>query len=257
VFLNLLSNAVKWTDRGGVVKVMVEKIQKEDKRLIRMSVIDNGAGIMEHHQSKLFQLFSTFKDKEKNINLQGIGLGLAICKLIVQKFDGQIDFLSEFGKGSTFFFTFEVENISDEFLMAAMTQKSLPNVSDKEKIQQVNTMVDSKPLFTRFDVTNKMKELAKVMTFKTNRILIVDDEEFCLNSIQEMLQILDIDTKFQVDFCINGQEALDTIKTAFKHNFGYKLILTDCCMPRLDGIEATKAIRSFLRSNGLNNEQGM
>lgn len=68
VFLNLLSNAVKFTEREGSIKVMVEQFDKDDKTYLRLSVTDDGAGIKEENQDKLFQLFSTFKDTKKNLN---------------------------------------------------------------------------------------------------------------------------------------------------------------------------------------------
>ena len=58
---------------------------------------DNGAGIKEEHKTQLFKLFSTFQDRQRKQNMSGIGLGLVISKLIVEKFDGKIDFLSEYG----------------------------------------------------------------------------------------------------------------------------------------------------------------
>lgn len=110
VILNLLTNAVKFTEREGEIKVMVDLITTETRKTsLRISVTDNGLGIKEENQSKLFRMFGTFKDTSKNVNVQGIGLGLFICKLIVQKFNGMIDFVSKEGEGTTFFFTFEVE----------------------------------------------------------------------------------------------------------------------------------------------------
>jgi len=52
------------------------------------------------------------KDEKKQVNTQGIGLGLVISKLIVEKFGGELNFLSEYGKGTTFWYTFPVFNIS-------------------------------------------------------------------------------------------------------------------------------------------------
>ena len=49
-------------------------------------------------------------DDENRINVNGIGLGLVISKMIVEKFDGKIGFLSEYGYGSTFFFTVDLES---------------------------------------------------------------------------------------------------------------------------------------------------
>ena len=79
--------------------------------------------------------------------------------------------------------------------------------------------------------------------FKENRLLVVDDEEFCLASMKAILFNLGFDTKFQVDFCINGKEALDHIVSSTINGFSYRAILTDISMPVMDGIEATKQIR--------------
>ena len=74
---------------------------------IRVIVMDNGSGIEDKNKQKLFKLFSSFKDEKRKINVNGIGLGLVISRLIVAKFDGYIDFISTFKKGSSFYFTFE------------------------------------------------------------------------------------------------------------------------------------------------------
>jgi signal transduction histidine kinase len=76
---------------------------------LRISVTDNGIGIREQDKEKLFKMFGSIKDEEKKLNLKGIGLGLVISKLIVEKFDGEIDFVSKYQHGSTFFYTFMVE----------------------------------------------------------------------------------------------------------------------------------------------------
>ena len=106
VFLNLVSNAVKFTDRNGKIIVEVLKMDK----LIKVSITDNGLGIKEGDKDKLFKLFGSIKNEKKKINTNGIGLGLVICKLITSKFGGDIDFTSEYKKGSTFFFTFEMDD---------------------------------------------------------------------------------------------------------------------------------------------------
>ena len=106
VLLNLYSNALKFTDREGKIFIMVEDIHEIDKRIIRISVTDTGIGIREADKEKLFKMFGSIKDEEKKLNLKGIGLGLVISKLIVEKFTGYIDFISKFQHGSTFFYTF-------------------------------------------------------------------------------------------------------------------------------------------------------
>ena len=56
------------------------------------------------------------KDEEKKVNTEGIGLGLVISKLIVQKFGGTLSFFSEYGKGTTFQYTFPILEIDEEEL---------------------------------------------------------------------------------------------------------------------------------------------
>jgi len=109
VLLNLLSNAIKFTDRNGKIQILVEKMENDS---IRISVVDNGKGIKLKNQDKLFKLFGSIKDEKRNINTKGIGLGLVISKLIVNKFKGYIDFVSKHKQGSTFFYTFETQEHS-------------------------------------------------------------------------------------------------------------------------------------------------
>jgi two-component system sensor histidine kinase KdpD len=101
----LISNAVKFTDRNG--KILIE-VKKQENH-VKISVTDNGCGIKEKEKKKLFKLFGSIKDEKKKVNTDGIGLGLVISRLIVGKFNGIIDFVSKHKKGSTFYFTFEVD----------------------------------------------------------------------------------------------------------------------------------------------------
>ena len=94
VLLNLYSNAVKFTNRDGKITILVELLPEENKDILRVSVHDTGLGIKNEDQKKLFTLFGSIKDEKRKINTKGIGLGLVICKMIVQKFGGEIDYKS-------------------------------------------------------------------------------------------------------------------------------------------------------------------
>jgi K+-sensing histidine kinase KdpD len=59
-----------------------------------VSVTDSGIGIKKKNKKKLFKMFGSIKNEKKNINTNGIGLGLVISKLIVNKLGGVIDFFS-------------------------------------------------------------------------------------------------------------------------------------------------------------------
>lgn len=106
VLLNLVANAAKFTDRNQSISIVAELLN--DPLSLKVMVTDTGCGIKAENQPKLFQMFGTFKDKTNKINTNGIGLGLVICKLIVEKFGGKIWFKSTEGRGTSFTYTFEL-----------------------------------------------------------------------------------------------------------------------------------------------------
>ncbi|RCK73989.1 MAG: Two-component sensor histidine kinase [Ignavibacteriae bacterium] len=100
VVQNLISNAVKYSPNGGKVNIEVREHNNDE---ILFSVSDEGIGIKPEHRDKLFQKFSRV-DSEHTKNIKGTGLGLWICKEIVEAHKGRIWVESEVGKGSTFKF---------------------------------------------------------------------------------------------------------------------------------------------------------
>ena len=110
MLLNLLSNAVKFTDRDGTIIINIKIV---DQEYLQIAVIDNGCGIKKKHQGKLFKLFGSIKNEKLKFNVKGIGLGLVISKMIVNKFGGEIDFVSKFKRGTTFFYTFMLEEFKE------------------------------------------------------------------------------------------------------------------------------------------------
>ena len=109
VITNLLSNASKFTEEGGNINLNVS-LESEDKEsyTLLFEVNDNGIGISPEQQDKLFQVFT---QAESGISRKfgGTGLGLALCKRVIELMGGNIWVESEVGKGSTFKFTIRVE----------------------------------------------------------------------------------------------------------------------------------------------------
>lgn len=101
VLLNLMTNAVKFTERGGI---RVSVAPSTEPELIRFSVADTGIGMAEHLRSHVFEKF-TQADQTITRRFGGAGLGLAICKQLVEAMGGRIDFESQVGRGTTFWFT--------------------------------------------------------------------------------------------------------------------------------------------------------
>ena len=94
---NLLSNAIKYTPPGGTVTVRLEERDQEVAFVVR----DTGIGISSADLERLFTRFFRTQDAEARA-IQGIGLGLAITKSIVESHDGRIEVESQGGRGSTF-----------------------------------------------------------------------------------------------------------------------------------------------------------
>ncbi len=107
VIRNLISNAIKFTPKGGEIKIMARLVTINDLKNIEIVVEDNGVGISEEMQLKLFDISNNISTKgtEKE---RGTGLGLILCKEFVEKHDGKIWLESERNKGSRFCFTLPV-----------------------------------------------------------------------------------------------------------------------------------------------------
>lgn len=100
VLINLVTNAVKFTPLKGRITVQAEAV----KEGVRFTVTDTGPGIGEEELKHLFQKYSELAGRKK-ADLKGTGLGLFICKSVVEAHGGTIGVESRPGKGSTFHFT--------------------------------------------------------------------------------------------------------------------------------------------------------
>lgn len=99
LYQNLISNALKFSDKNSP-EIWID-VQKNGKAFI-FSVQDNGIGIAEEHQKRIFEMFSRLHTRQE---YEGTGIGLATCKKIVEQHGGKIWVESEQNKGSTFYFT--------------------------------------------------------------------------------------------------------------------------------------------------------
>ena len=108
IFSNLLSNAIKFTQTGGIT-LGARKISSTSKKsVVQFMVQDTGIGIPAHKQQEVFESF-TQADTDTTRKYGGTGLGLAISRKLVGLFSGDLQLQSEEGKGSTFYFTIELE----------------------------------------------------------------------------------------------------------------------------------------------------
>jgi signal transduction histidine kinase len=102
---NLLENALKYTPKGGKITFFVKHKVKANK--IEVSVKDSGVGVPKDQQARLFTKFFRAANVMR-METEGSGLGLFICKNIIESHGGEIWFDSEENKGSTFYFTLPI-----------------------------------------------------------------------------------------------------------------------------------------------------
>nr|MCR5608922.1 response regulator [Lachnospiraceae bacterium] len=207
ILINLLSNAVKFTSEGQI-KLTISKEMEDDKTVLIVSVSDTGMGIKEDDLSKLFESFQRV-DMQKNRNIEGTGLGLVICKTLLELMGGCIWADSEYGKGSVFTFRLPQTVVDEDIMCADVYDSTVKNKGLKSK--KIN------------------------ITIPDANILVVDDNEMNLKVAHGLLQPY----KMNIDLVNSGKKCLQAV--ALKE---YDLILLDHMMPEMDGIETLKNLRN-------------
>ncbi len=124
IFINLLSNAVKYTPIGGKVTVDIKAEQipgESDKMRLTYTVEDNGVGMSEEFQKKMYEIFAM--EGKQGRNPSGSGVGLAICKRLVDLMEGTIICHSELGKGTRISVTLDLpiaDKLTDHRMLPPM-----------------------------------------------------------------------------------------------------------------------------------------
>ncbi|MFT7128923.1 MAG: PAS domain S-box-containing protein [Gammaproteobacteria bacterium] len=211
ILTNLVGNAIKFTEYGEVSIDYSMQAQTDSRTLLRIEVTDSGIGLSPEQQIRLFGRFSQ-ADGSTTRRHGGTGLGLAISKQIVELMGGTIGVESTLGKGSVFWFTLDLAN--------AQMPPPLPAVPD---LQSQNVLGE----------TDNSTNLDQVTQFN-GRILVVDDNAINRSVAQYQLEDFGLD----VELAKNGEEALRILKRQ-----PFDLVLMDCQMPVMDGLEATRLIR--------------
>jgi CheY-like chemotaxis protein/nitrogen-specific signal transduction histidine kinase len=199
VFSNLISNALKHTPTGSInygYKVF------DDASKIEFFVKDTGSGIAKEDLGRIFE---TYVSRDAETNKNGYGLGLPLCKIIVEKLGGNISVESEQGKGSTFRFIMPFEG----------------SIGGKEQHKTTTTNVRTIRISGRPDEINMKK------------ILVAEDED----SNYELVKIV-LQKRYKLIRAHNGIEAV-----TMNEDEHPDMILMDIRMPEMNGLDATRIIK--------------
>jgi len=116
IFLNIYGNCIKYTQAGGMITTSVSKIEEHDNICTyRWTITDTGEGMSEEFLNHIFETFAQEKNDAQSV-YQGIGLGMAIVKSLLDQMGGTISVSSEKGVGSKFVITipFEIASAPDD-----------------------------------------------------------------------------------------------------------------------------------------------
>jgi len=220
IIINIVGNAFKFTE-SGTISVLVFADNKAANNYadrttlpIVISVRDTGIGIPKEKQSSLFRPFSQI-DTSYARRYSGSGLGLYICKGILDIMGGTISANSDAGKGSEFIIRVSLVIPPTPFDMK----------SDKYSREQIADI-------TAQDRQDRMDRI------KNKKILVVEDNE--VN--QKLLNAALLPLGIIIDTAVNGEEAIAKVTVN-----DYYAVLMDIQMPGMDGIAATRFIRNEIK----------
>ncbi len=202
---NLLSNAVKYTQEGGKIQLLIEERSAGASPYARfcISVKDNGIGMDEEFQGKIFDAFTREESTLTN-KIQGTGLGMAIARNLVELMGGTISVASAKGQGTCF----EI-------------------VLDLKIAQQLGTRNDSQ----------KQDASQDAVTLQGMRFLCAEDNALNAEILSELLAM----EGAECVVCENGKAVLEAFESSKPGDFD--MILMDVQMPVMNGYEAASAIR--------------
>lgn len=189
---NLVSNAIKYTPGpSGKVAVSLLSSEHDKKRFLRVEVADNGMGVPEDIQSSLFANFTRSPEVERS-EIEGVGLGLAICRRLVSAMGGDIGLISKEARGSMFWFEIpleeatvpiEVNTISAPPLLIKNRDGEKPHILIAEDVEANQFVIAS--MLDLFGCTNALAENGQVA------IDMLEDHEFDLVLMDVSMPVMD------------------------------------------------------------------
>ena len=197
--LNLFNNAIKYNKENGTVAVKIETL---DEHTVKVLIQDTGLGIDKQYHDRVFTPFDRLGADTRAID--GTGIGLVICKQIIELMHGEIGFSSNKNLGTTFWFTLPVAEIDD--------------------MKKLNGAV-----------TNDNSTDPEASALPARSILCVEDHEANRHLIE---RIINSQTPHKIFSVTNAERAIEALK-----EFTPDIILMDITLPGMNGTEATRLLK--------------
>ena len=202
IIVNLLGNAIKFTPAGGRVAFEANVFYKDHQANHTYTIRDTGRGISDAFQQKMFLPFEQENGSDNSMR-DGTGLGLYICRNLVDLLGGTITCHSKLGRGTTFIVTLEYDLASPDQIRTQSRRSST---------------IEGRLLYGK-------------------NVLVAEDNTLNAEVVIKILETLGVHAELARD----GEEAVQMYENNGPYHF--QAVLMDVMMPIMDGLEATKAIR--------------
>jgi signal transduction histidine kinase/ligand-binding sensor domain-containing protein/DNA-binding response OmpR family regulator len=244
---NLLSNAIKYTNHNDKVSISLSivdlvshakiarvfKTRQKHLSYVKIKVTDTGIGIKQEHIHKIFERFQSVNEAGT-----GTGIGLNYTKGLIELHKGKIEVESEYGIGSSFcvYLPLGKNHLNDEQLSKAKftLNEFSYNVSDIESVKYEIGASN-----TAHEDNGAEEELEDKEALKKKMVLIVEDNRNLRTQIK-----LELQNKFTIKEAIDGLDGLEKTEKYFPD-----LIISDVMMPKMDGVEFCKKIKSDINTS--------
>lgn len=212
VFVEVLRNAVLYTPSNGNIKISAKELEQKNVKTKTFEIVvdDDGVGMSEEFLKIIFEPYAR-EQMHGSEHTNGSGLGLVIARNITRMMDGDICITSKRGQGTT---------VRIQFKCQIATEQNTKNLQDKLA-----------------SFTNLTSPYAGA------HVMIVDENELSAEIVKKIL----LSQGVQVDWARNGVESVQKIEQSEEHY--YDIVFMDLVMQKMDGFEATTAIRNLNRED--------
>ena len=235
IITNLISNAIKFTNDGGEIVVSIKKVKKKNtskllyfnkglsKEFVEIIVEDSGIGLNEEQLKKIFSRFYNVV-----FTKTGTGIGLNFTKGLVELHGGNIHVESEYNKGSKFTVLLPIKK-------EKKLEKEVKHLKNEFLINSV--MATEYQVLTTDCAVDNSEDVKGVEKVKPTILIVEDNKELRLHIKNDLKNI------YNVKEAVNGLEGLIMIKKYFPD-----IIISDVMMPKMDGFEMCKQIKTDLET---------